>query len=429
VKVYAKLEQFLTNLAYCAFSEPGLLEICEAAGIEWAWPKTFAGDVVQEFTTLRNEVGEAKARAKVQGSVRLLESQIQNLSSLPTDLESMRVEYRELARVQKAIDTANLILQEPTNYERIISSFETFESDAVATCDFSQLKSVYGLVKASIAEKGPKVRIPGYFQTSELIGGFNPARMTLLLAQSGFGKSNLGMNLAIAAADVMAVGYMNLEMSFDDIASRLAVIKSRKSWSEHYENQISIDDIGDEPKFELRFSDGSELHVDSVIAWARAFKRTNPSFGLLIIDYDQKLAVDTNRDTPEWKALHLAVRELENLAKQIGIHIIVVAQFNRQGEIASSWRVINTAHSVIKFREYDGGVVIENSIKARHAKYPCAVWVDYDRSRALVTERTDTGVFDFKEEDQKKFASQEKTKNEASFSSRMKGNRTWTTEI
>jgi hypothetical protein len=399
MKLYPKLEKFLNACAFCLLSEPDFADIAAAAGVDWKWPKTFAGDAVLEYFSIRDASGREAAMVKMRSVMRLLESQVTNLSEMPADIEGLRSRYHELCKPQAALDTANAILKEPEAYERLIQGFETIESKAVETVDFDGLMESYEKVLSGIKTKGPKVVIPGFESTSELIGGFNPERITLLLAQSGFGKTNLALSLALAAADKMGVGYMNLEMGLADVSSRAAVQCSRKSWKDLYDANISIAEAARKPRFAIRISNGKELHIDNMIAWARAFKRTNPEFGLFIVDYDQKILVSSSRDTPEWKAIHLAIKELEELSKAIGIHVIVVAQFNRQGELASSWRIINSAHTVIKFREHKGGVIIENSTKSRHAKYPCAVYMDYDRAKSRVSEQAPGGVFDLKEED------------------------------
>ena len=417
MKTYPKLESFLTNLAYCVFNEADFLGICDAAGVDWSWPKTLPGDAVTEFRSDLDKIGREKALAKQRPVISMLTQMITKLSDLPADIESMRIEYRDLCRVQKAIDTANAVIKDPDSHERLFAGLQTYESNAVATVDHAALIEAYRLSKIEMETRGPKVLIPGFEGTSELVGGFNPARITLLLAQSGFGKSNLAMNLAYAAADKMAVGYMNLEMSIADVANRAAVFRSGKTWVDLYANQIDVSQANQPLRHELRVSDGRELHIGAMISWARAFKKTNPEFGLFIVDYDQKILVNTNRDTPEWKAIHMAIKELEELAKAIQIHVIVVAQFNRQGELASSWRIINSAHTVLKFREYKGGVVIENSIKARHAKYPCAVYVNYNKAGAKITEKLPIEIFDFNEDESK---TPDKP-NASSFSTVMKG--------
>ncbi len=290
------------------------------------------------------------------------------------------------------------MLNEPEAHERIISAFRDEMPTAVATFGFAELELEYQEVKQNIREKGPMVVIPEFELVSKLIGGFDPERITFLLAKSGYGKSVMAMTLALAAAKRMAVGYMNLEMGLKDIAKRVAVMRSKgNTWANLHANQI--ESLGEAPRFEFRISDGQELHVENIIAWARAYKRMNPSFGLLVIDYDQKMEVDTSRDTPEWKALHKAVRELETVSKVLKIHVIIVAQFNRQGEIAASFRTLNSAHSVLRFRDHDGGAIIENSIKSRHAEYPCAVRLNYDRSASLISESKAEGVFSFKDEE------------------------------
>ncbi len=100
MKIYPKLDQFLTNLAYCAMTEDGLIDICDAAGIDWRWPKCFAGEVVSEYLDLRKEIGADRARDKMRSTTRMLEGSIMNLAGLPNELDGLRIEYRDLIRIQ-----------------------------------------------------------------------------------------------------------------------------------------------------------------------------------------------------------------------------------------------------------------------------------------------------------------------------------------
>lgn len=387
MKIYPKLETLLNNLAYCAITEDGFVDICAAAGVDWSWPKTFAGDTVLEYQNLVSNMGRERAIAQMRPTLSMLERQIQNLSQLPNGIESIRSEIQGLSKIQRAMDYANMILQDPEGYEKYQNLIEDAAAkSAVATTDFEGLLVNYELAREKILVGQGKIAIPGFEKISELIGGFNPGRVTFLLAETGFGKSNLAMNLAFAAANQMAVGYLNLEMSYEDISKRAAVMLSGKTWRELYGGGIELNDMDQKPKYEIRISDGSELHVETIIAWARAFKRENPDFGLLVIDYDQKMLYRTSRDAQEWHSVHLAIRALEDEAKKLNLHTLVVAQINRAKEISSSHRALFTAHSVLTFRPYQGRPVVENSLKSRHAAHPRGVYVIYDDSSCRVRE-------------------------------------------
>ena len=396
MKTYPKLESFITKLAYCVINEDAFADICAAAGITWGWPKTFAGDAVVEFLELREKVGREKAIAKMRPVLSMIESQVSNLSSLPSEIDLLRIEYRDLAKIQRAIDAANLILREPESYTQVLKHFETAEESAVETLSFDELVCAYGLELAKIREGEGKIIIPKFPNVSRLVGGFNPERITFLLADSGFGKSNFGLNLGFAATRKMAVGYMNLEMGIGDIAKRMAVMLSGKTYGELDSGSIEKNQISAWGQHEIRMSTGKELHVDQIVAWCRAFKRVNPDFGLLVIDYDQKMQVDISRETPEWRAVAQAVKALESLAIQLKIHVILVAQLNREGEISSSHRAVFSAPTVLRFREYQGGPVIENAIKHRHAPGPRGVRVHYDETSCLIREDELSDIFPIK---------------------------------
>lgn len=385
--VYPKLDLFLNNLAYAAILEPHIADIAEAAGVSWTWPRTVAGGLVMEFKGHVAEHGEQRAREKMRQSISFLEKLTHNLADMPSDIETIRSVYRGYVRIQRAVDFANHVFSDPESFERHRTLIDDPADGAgIATADIPGIATYYESALREIKAERGIIRIPGFERISDLAGGFNPGRVTFILAESGFGKSNLSLNLALAASKRMAVGYMNLELSFEDVSKRIAVLRSGKTWRDLFKGEIAVNDMNEPTRHEFRISDGTEVHVSSLIAWARAFKRENPSFGLFVIDYDQKMELTTSRETPEWRAMQLAVRAIENEAKKLGVHVILVAQLNRDGEISSSHRSVFTAHTVLTFRMFEGRPIVENSIKHRHAKGPCGVNVQYDDKSCVVRE-------------------------------------------
>jgi replicative DNA helicase len=387
MKIYPKLEAFTTNLAYCAILEEPIADIAAAAGIDWRWPKTFAGDAVIEFQDLVAKIGRERALVKMRSVIAMLEAQTQKLSEMPSDIESLRAAHKILTRYQRALDFANLVKTDPESFERHLSLIDDHApSSSVRTTDMRGVVSAYSAALEKINRKEGIILIPGFEKISTITGGFNPGRVTFVLADTGFGKSNLSLNLAFAATQRMAVAYLNLELCYEDIAKRIATMRSKKTWADLNNGRIAVDEMHDATRHEIRISDGSELHVDSIIAWARAFKREHPSFGLLVIDYDQKIELTTGREAPEWRAMQIAVRALEDEAKRQGYHVILVAQLNREGDISSSHRAVFTAHTVLSFRLHENRPIVDNRIKHRHAKGPCGVNVQYTDDSPLVRE-------------------------------------------
>src|SRR5690606_19276056 len=83
-------------------------------------------------------------------------------------------------------------------------------------------------------EEGKKVQtsqsrklIPGWEKLSRLIGGFNPGRVSVLIAESGVGKTMCALNLSLCASKSEPTLFINMEMTKNDIVARFVQMGAR----------------------------------------------------------------------------------------------------------------------------------------------------------------------------------------------------------
>jgi len=386
---YHPLENFLAKLALIIASDPDFLITVQAAGID---PTGVLGDFLGAYNRVRDEGGSHDTAIRQVGDeLRFAQLTADNepLSAIPHDPDSLRARYRNLKRQSEAVAICRRVTNNPQCAEEEFQGF-LLEEPRLNNMALSkeEIPVAFDLVQVERQSKGPWILLRGFEKTSQLIGGFNPKRLTLLLADSGFGKTNLAMNLAVAAQHTMSVIYFNLEMGDEDIVTRYYAAQTEKPWGDILRGEIRSRDIA-LPKFDISLTRGEELTLAEIRNFIQIKKCKDEHLGLVFVDYDQKILLDYDSSTPEWMGVQRAIKALEDFAKKLEIHVVVMAQVNREGTISSSHRSQFPAHSILKFEMRDGRPIVHNSIKSRHAKKGQGVWLNYDTKQANITEAFD----------------------------------------
>ena len=203
----------------------------------------------------------------------------------------------------------------------------------------------------------------GYYCLDQAVRGFRPKRMTVIAAATGFGKSTLALNLLsnITAAGHKAL-FLSNENDVDDNLDRLHGIRSGLTIKQ-------IEAAGDEvwgPTSQfakglfgsgLYMSDNSPRSIDEVVGTINRYV-VQHGVEIVFVDYIGEILADSDsRETEEARLARFAQR-LVDCSKSMGVHIVVMAQLNRQGnskgrptksELASCFKIVMKAHSLLIF--------------------------------------------------------------------------------
>lgn len=227
-----------------------------------------------------------------------------------------------------------------------------------------------------------KIIVPDFPIWSEQIGGFNPARVSGISARSGFGKTKLAINLADSARKVMPVYYFNMEMSPEDFEAQFLQknagitynqYKSAKYGQNEFKRIIDYK-ASFQKTHDIGFTGGRSLNLDQICAKLAAHFN---GLGLAIVDYDQKLVFNASQGE-EWQAMVRAMERLEEMAKMLEIHIVVLFQADDEGFAKSSKRAIQPLSSFTNFtKAEDQKTFILKNIKNRFGPTGFEIIVDY----------------------------------------------------
>ena len=387
----------LSSLAARLVVDPAFFDEIMAAGINpKTWPECPQKQLAEQYMGLRESNGHEYASWKLSNSVDAQKVSGQ-AAILPVEPEAIQALYRDTQMVHRAERLGSLLIQKPREAIKLIRDFEQDESSAVHMVDFADQIREFAQDYDSRVQAGTSVvEISGWPGLSRTIGGFNPQRLAICKAITGWGKTNLAINLALAASKTMNVTYFNMEMGLPDVFERFYAILTGKPFS-----VLRKEGVGDletglrryRSTRRLSISDGRDHSLPEIKAECRRRTRISPP-GLIIVDYDQKIELETAKGVPEWKALQSAMVGLEGLAKEMNAFVLVLAQTNQEGTISGSFRSQFPAASVWHFQDHDEFGPVISFEKNRFGERRFAVRVNYETHTARITEATETGPGD-----------------------------------
>ncbi|RVU06892.1 replicative DNA helicase [Novosphingobium umbonatum] len=296
----------------------------------------------------------ARLTADGQGLIapRVLAEQIYDLALL-----------RELVRVgrdlvQGAMDTSETV--EPL--EQIESAEAALYKVADGAGGANEAKSFGEATRVAIANiekafnSGGHVagKTTGLDSVNQRIGGLHDSDLIILAGRPGMGKTSLATNIAFNAADRLltdlsmgipaeksigaAVAFFSLEMSADQLATRILAEQSGISSSALRMGKISREDFQALSfasqrlaQLPLYIDDTPGLTISGLRTRARRLKRRH-GLGMVIVDYLQLLQGSGRATDNRVNEISEISRGLKTLAKELHVPVIALSQLSRAVE-------------------------------------------------------------------------------------------------
>ena len=387
------------GLARSLVARPEFADLFETLGIfPEQWPQVKAKAVAQTYLELRERKGHDYAAYILADDA----AGLAPWTAMPREPLALRNVYADEFKKFRLVTLANemAICTDAEQIEFALSKYTDEDSKTIEVYNFfDESVNIIRNNHAAVAAGTAIVELPDWPLLSNMIGGMNPGRVSLLVASTGFGKTNLALALARSAAKRAPTLFINMEMIAQDIGERILVGEARMPL-----NSLKTG-ISDASKVEaavlpfesrrLAYTGGRALSANQIFSLARVEKKKGMQF--LFIDYDQKIQLQTSRETPEWKALQLVVEQIESLAKELGIWICLLSQSDDNGDPSASKRSKYPASSVLRFYESDGRPVIQ-AVKNRFGRHNAAVEIDYRPECAYAAEKCVARIEDMKPE-------------------------------
>lgn len=185
--------------------------------------------------------------------------------------------------------------------------------------------------------------VPTHFiDLDKMLGGLNPSNLLILGARPSMGKTALAINIAenICFKNNVPVGVFSLEMSATQLLHRMicsqSEVESGKITSgslSGQEYQRIVAAVHSMQKHTMIIDDQPGLKITDLRARARRMKEAY-NIGFIVIDYLQLLSGSGTIRSSESRQIEISEisRMLKNLARELNVPILCLAQLSRKVE-------------------------------------------------------------------------------------------------
>lgn len=242
-----------------------------------------------------------------------------------------------------------------------VNTIETAENRLFNLAEIGDVRGGFQTLRNSvltaiqIAEKAYKTQghvtgvTTGLRDLDQKLGGMHPSDLLILAGRPSMGKTALATNIAFNAANRYAetggkegaiVGFFSLEMSSDQLATRILADQSGISGDSIRKGQIREDDfqrfVAASQKLAqvpLYIDDTPALSISAVRTRARRLKRQH-GLGMLVIDYLQLLHGTGAKQGLDNRVIEVSeiTRGLKAIAKELQIPVLALSQLSRAVE-------------------------------------------------------------------------------------------------
>lgn len=208
-----------------------------------------------------------------------------------------------------------------------------------------QGKPIRELLHASIhrlgirhQNKGGIIGLPtGFSELDGMLSGLVEGRLYVVAARPGMGKTSYVMQVAINCG---APAYVfSLEMPEEDIADRTLIQEGRIDGMRFAHGALTTAEwcrinpaAGRLAELPIHIDDSSAVTMAELRAKLRRWKAKHPGRGLVVVDYLQLLTSSRERRQSREEEVAQFSRGLKELAKELKVPIIALAQLNRDLE-------------------------------------------------------------------------------------------------
>ena len=181
----------------------------------------------------------------------------------------------------------------------------------------------------------------GFVDLDRMLSGLHKTDLLILAARPAMGKTAFALNIGLNAAlkDGVGVGIFSMEMSRQQLATRLLCAHARVDATRVRTGALDVDDwrrLGEaaDHLHSLPFfiDDTPGLTIAQLRSKARRLRSECPNLGLIVIDYLQLMQGSGGAKESRENAVSAISRGLKILAKDLQVPVIALSQLNRSLE-------------------------------------------------------------------------------------------------
>lgn len=304
--------------------------------------------------------------------------------------EEVKIFYADYLGFLKALELNKKLSQNPEQATKLCNEFLNSKTSTAKIYSVDDalnnfIKSHEQKLKSGSAD----VILKSFPALSKQISGFNAGRVTIFTARTGFGKTNLGINLLKAAIDQdLCCAFFNMEMMIDDFAKRIAQamfkINNYEFQNGSYVTKLNTDNKSFSKNW---LTGGSSMSISEINQVVFEIKRKQ-ELHMVFVDYDQKILMSESGAKDEWMQIKKSVESLEAMAKKESVHVVMFAQTSddKDGVPLASQRSMQPASAVVQFLKDDDGDNVLKFIKNRFGSTTDKVKLAYNPESSSIIE-------------------------------------------
>ena len=305
-----------------------------------------SGKIVDAHT-LVDSLERAEALEKIGGMQYLAE--ILHSVTMSAHAGAYAEVVRDKARARKLIQASNLIVQKAYEPDSDINSLVSEAEELIfAVHDERSNDSVSGIMevltevweKVDLYQKGGAVGIPtGFTDLDKMTGGLHDNELIIIAARPSMGKSAFAANIAdyVAMEVGKAVLFVSLEMSKAELGLRILCGRAGVDSQKVRQGRLAPPETrslqeASSAMMHAKFTidDSPSRTVSDIAAMARRFRRKG-ELDLILVDYLQFIKDDGTTTNRQEQVAKIS-RRLKELARELHVPVVCLAQLNRQTE-------------------------------------------------------------------------------------------------
>ncbi len=204
----------------------------------------------------------------------------------------------------------------------------------------------------------------GFYELDDMTGGFQDSDLIIIAARPSMGKTALGLNIAsnIAIKGDKSVGFFSIEMSKIQIMLRMLATEAEVNMSALIRGKYNLTkqewkklELAAEAlsKSKIFIDDSASLSIIEMKTRARRLKREN-GLDIIFVDYLQLMKVSgesIRKNDSRAQEVAIISASLKELAKELEIPVVAMAQLNRSPEQRGSQRDGGTKYQLSDLKE------------------------------------------------------------------------------
>lgn len=247
---------------------------------------------------------------------------------------------REALQIARTLAAASSAREEGA-VDRAIAALMALHAEQ-RECEYTArqaMSAAYRQVVAANEAGGALVGIPtGLADLDEVLGGLHDSDLIVIGARPAMGKTGLLLGMIDAASHSHAVGLISGEQPYEQVGLRWMAAEAKVPVGRLRNARLESEEwprLGEAAKSwndrAVRIYDRSAPDIADVIRVARRWKHQH-GIKALYVDYLQKLEIHSEAKAPKHERIGMIARALKNLARDLQIPVIALAQVNRKVE-------------------------------------------------------------------------------------------------